>query len=348
MYICDKQFLSLFCFFLGIRSEREHIKLPWNIEDAKKLGQVLDRYKDKYYFEVMSAVVIIYILWVLLCVSAQKWQFSIYNLSYWHWICNHNVDFWHIISIFSCSLQAFAIPGSLFLSILSGFLFKFHIALTLVCTCSAFGATLCYMLSQLVGRRLVKHYFPARAQQWSEQVEKHRNELLSYILFLRMTPLLPNWFINLVAPVIGVPLYPFALGTFLGNNFWNFSFLSKKCIKFKRVCLPKSIYSFQLYFFFICRCCSTIIFGYSSWSDVEHNGKFIWCFLIAINLIIRSVCTTVISPSRFQKTIQAKITINCFFVLFKEFSHYREFYVEKCYQSLKLFSIPESNLYCFS
>lgn len=31
-----------------------------------------------------------------------------------------------------------------------------------------------------------------------------------------MTPFLPNWFINLVAPVIGVPLFPFALGTFLG------------------------------------------------------------------------------------------------------------------------------------
>lgn len=118
---------------------------------------------------------------------------------------------------FNFSLQAFAIPGSLFLSILSGFLFKFHIALTLVCTCSALGASLCYLLSQLVGRRLVKHYFPERARQWSEQVDKHRNELFSYILFLRMTPFLPNWFINLVAPVIGVPLYPFALGTFLGN-----------------------------------------------------------------------------------------------------------------------------------
>lgn len=133
---------------------------------------------------------------------------------------------------FHFSLQAFAIPGSLFLSILSGFLFKFHVALILVCSCSAIGATLCYLLSQLVGRRLVKHYFPERAQKWSEQVDKHRNELLSYILFLRMTPFLPNWFINLVAPVIGVPLYPFAIGTFLGN-------------------LQQSIYSIHSIYFFI-------------------------------------------------------------------------------------------------
>lgn len=115
-----------------------------------------------------------------------------------------------------CSLQTFAIPGSLFLSILSGFLFRFPVALALICFCSAVGATLCYLLSLLLGRRLVKHYFPKRAEIWAQQVQKHKDDMLSYILFLRMTPLLPNWFINLVAPVIGVPLFPFALGTFLG------------------------------------------------------------------------------------------------------------------------------------
>lgn len=117
-------------------------------------------------------------------------------------------------SIFS--LQTFAIPGSLFLSILSGFLFKFPVALLLICVCSALGATLCYLLSLLLGRRLVKHFFPKRAEQWAQQVLKHKDDMLSYILFLRMTPLLPNWFINLVAPVIGVPLFPFVFGTFAG------------------------------------------------------------------------------------------------------------------------------------
>lgn len=156
-------------------SEKQYIKVPFDIEDAKQLGRVLDRYKDLYYLEVMFGVILVYIF-----------------------------------------LQTFAIPGSLFLSILSGFLYNFPVALTLVCFCSALGATLCYLLSQLVGRRLVKHYFPEKAHVWAVQVDKHREDLLSYMLFLRMTPFLPNWFINLVAPVIGVPLYPFALGTFLG------------------------------------------------------------------------------------------------------------------------------------
>lgn len=64
---------------------------------------------------------------------------------------------------------------------------------------------------------MVKHFFPERAAKWSGEVDKHRDNLLSYMLFLRMTPFLPNWFINLTAPVIGVPLIPFAFGTFLGE-----------------------------------------------------------------------------------------------------------------------------------
>ncbi|XP_047989091.1 transmembrane protein 41 homolog isoform X2 [Leguminivora glycinivorella] len=155
--------------------ERQHIKLPWDLDDAKQLGLVLDRYKDKYFYEVLCGVFLIYIF-----------------------------------------LQTFAIPGSIFLSILSGFLFPFYLALVLVCCCSAIGASLCFFLSNLLGKKLVKKFFPERAAEWSKTVEKHKNNLLNYIIFLRVTPFLPNWFINMTAPVIGVPLVPFALGTFIG------------------------------------------------------------------------------------------------------------------------------------
>ncbi|CAF4854830.1 unnamed protein product [Pieris macdunnoughi] len=155
--------------------ERQHLKLPWDLDDAKHLGLVLDRYKEKYFYEVLLGVFLVYIF-----------------------------------------LQTFAIPGSLFLSILSGFLFPFYFALILVCCCSAIGASLCFFLSNILGKRVVKMFFPERAAQWSIAVEKHKHNLLNYMIFLRVTPFLPNWFINLTAPVIGVPLVPFALGTFIG------------------------------------------------------------------------------------------------------------------------------------
>lgn len=149
--------------------------MPRNIEDAKSLGLVLDRYKDKYFYEVLGGVFIVYIF-----------------------------------------LQSFAIPGSIFLSILSGFLFPFPAALFLVCLCSAVGASLCFVISYLIGRRLVKQYFPERVNQWAQQVKNHSDHLLFYIIFLRITPFLPNWFINITSPVLEVPLSTFFMGTFIG------------------------------------------------------------------------------------------------------------------------------------
>ncbi|XP_069079736.1 transmembrane protein 41B [Pleurodeles waltl] len=113
-------------------------------------------------------------------------------------------------------LQTFAIPGSIFLSILSGFLYPFPLALFLVCLCSGLGASFCYMLSYLVGRPVVYKYFTERAMKWSQQVDRHRDHLINYVIFLRITPFLPNWFINITSPVINVPLKVFFWGTFLG------------------------------------------------------------------------------------------------------------------------------------
>uniref|UniRef100_A0A8C3C558 Transmembrane protein 41B n=1 Tax=Cairina moschata TaxID=8855 RepID=A0A8C3C558_CAIMO len=71
------------------------------------------------------------------------------------------------------------------------------------------------MLSYLVGRPVVYKYLTEKAVKWSEQVERHREHLINYIIFLRITPFLPNWFINITSPVINVPLKVFFIGTFL-------------------------------------------------------------------------------------------------------------------------------------
>jgi uncharacterized membrane protein YdjX (TVP38/TMEM64 family) len=40
--------------------------------------------------------------------------------------------------------------------------------------------------------------------------------MLYYIIFLRVTPIVPNWFINLASPLIDIPAFPFIMGTFIG------------------------------------------------------------------------------------------------------------------------------------
>ena len=100
--------------------------------------------------------------------------------------------------------KTFAIPGSIFLSIVSGYLFAFPIALFLVsnlaihfnnvssiacgpccliftinlkvCFCSATGASFCYLLSYLAGRPLVQKYIPERADEWAKKVERQNEK----------------------------------------------------------------------------------------------------------------------------------------------------------------------------
>ncbi|XP_065217719.1 transmembrane protein 41B [Planococcus citri] len=155
--------------------ERVHIKLPLNLEEAKNLGKVLDRYKEKFYVEVLSTFLFTYIF-----------------------------------------LQTFAIPGSISLSILSGFLYPYPLALALVCFCSATGASLCYLLSFNVARKLIYKYFPNQISSYASKVKAHQDNLLYYMIFLRVTPFFPNWLINIAAPVVEVPFLHFWLGTFIG------------------------------------------------------------------------------------------------------------------------------------
>lgn len=155
--------------------EWEKIRLPRTLDHAKDLCQVLVRYRDDYWLEVVI----------------------LYAASY----------------IF---LQSFTIPGSVFLSIIAGALFPFYFAIVLVSLCAAIGASNAFLLSSQFGRRLMQKYFPERVREWQKTVERHRSHLFFYIMFLRLTPLVPNWFVNVASPVVGVPWLHFFLGTFAG------------------------------------------------------------------------------------------------------------------------------------
>ncbi|RKP08380.1 snare associated Golgi protein-domain-containing protein [Thamnocephalis sphaerospora] len=113
-------------------------------------------------------------------------------------------------------LQTFAIPGSIMLSVLGGALFGVPLGLFYVCAATALGATNCYWLSKYLAGPLIERYLGARMASWQRQLASQRKHLFNYILFLRVTPFLPNWFINLAAPHLDVPASTFFFGTFFG------------------------------------------------------------------------------------------------------------------------------------
>eukprot|EP00877_Chromochloris_zofingiensis_P012554 jgi/Chrzof1/7552/Cz02g28050.t1 len=119
-------------------------------------------------------------------------------------------------------MQTFAIPGTISLSLLCGALYGSTRGFFLIALISTLGSTACYCMSWCFGRPIAHAIWKGKLDEFSAQIAKRKNDLLNYIIFLRVTPILPNTFINVASPIVGVPLYHFIVGTLLGclpNNF---------------------------------------------------------------------------------------------------------------------------------
>lgn len=51
----------------------------------------------------------------------------------------------------------------------------------------------------------------------SLQVEENRNSLFFFLLFLRLFPMTPNWFLNLSAPILNIPIVQFFFSVLIGK-----------------------------------------------------------------------------------------------------------------------------------
>ncbi|KAM3379652.1 putative membrane protein [Capsicum galapagoense] len=113
-------------------------------------------------------------------------------------------------------MQTFMIPGTIFMSLLAGSLFGIFKGVALVVFTATAGASSCYFLSKMIGKPLVFSLWPDKLTFFQAQVAKRREGLLNYMLFLRVTPTLPNTFINVASPIVDVPYHIFLLGTVVG------------------------------------------------------------------------------------------------------------------------------------
>ncbi|CAI9095318.1 OLC1v1031241C1 [Oldenlandia corymbosa var. corymbosa] len=113
-------------------------------------------------------------------------------------------------------MQTFMIPGTVFMSLLAGALFGVFRGVALVVFTATAGASSCYFLSKLIGRPLVFSLWPDKLTFFQAEVAKRKNRLLNYMLFLRVTPTLPNTFINVASPIVDIPYHIFFLATAIG------------------------------------------------------------------------------------------------------------------------------------
>lgn len=118
--------------------------------------------------------------------------------------------------------QSFAIPGSSFLNILAGAIFGLYEGLFLACLLTTVGSTLCYLLSQAFGKRYIVNFFPDKVSALQNKVEDNRDFLFFFLLFLRFFPMTPNWFLNMSAPIVNIPITFFFGSVFIGLLPYNF------------------------------------------------------------------------------------------------------------------------------
>ncbi|KAL1110466.1 hypothetical protein AAG570_007994 [Ranatra chinensis] len=131
----------------------------------------------------------------------------------------------YVVTLF-CSAylfkQAFVIPGSALLNILGGALFGITVALPLCCFLTCVGATCSYLISKFFCKELIKRKWPGNVNYLQIKVNENKNRLLYFLLFLRLFPMTPNWLINLVSPIVGIPLHLFTISVFIGLIPYNF------------------------------------------------------------------------------------------------------------------------------
>jgi len=105
----------------------------------------------------------------------------------------------------------------MYLSILGGAVWGVARALPLACACVASGATLCYLISAALGPALLTlPKWKARLDKWADKIEAQKENIISFLIVLRIAPLPPHWVVNVICPHVGIGIIPFWCSTFLG------------------------------------------------------------------------------------------------------------------------------------
>lgn len=142
------------------------------------------------------------------------------------------IEFPLALLCFACTYvmkQTFAIPGSALLNLFAGAVLPLHIAFPLVATLTACGASLCFLLSRFLASEVIvvgvcDHVLPNKLQQLRLKIETAKREggLLFMLLFLRVFPFTPNWFLNMASPWLQVPITLFTPSVLFGLMPYNF------------------------------------------------------------------------------------------------------------------------------
>jgi uncharacterized membrane protein YdjX (TVP38/TMEM64 family) len=109
-------------------------------------------------------------------------------------------------------LTALSVPGAILLTLAGGFLFGAWVGASCALLGATLGATVVFLAA-----RAGRYGLTERAGSHIARLEAgFREDAFSYLLCLRLVPLLPFWLVNLIAGFTGMGVASFVAATFLG------------------------------------------------------------------------------------------------------------------------------------
>jgi uncharacterized membrane protein YdjX (TVP38/TMEM64 family) len=111
------------------------------------------------------------------------------------------------------AVVAFSIPVAVFVTLFGAFLFGAAVAFPMVVIAATLGSALLF----LAARSALGPLLEAKAGPWFGRLEQgFRRDQWSYMFFLRLTPIVPFFVVNLAPAFLGVDLLCFVVATFFG------------------------------------------------------------------------------------------------------------------------------------
>lgn len=108
---------------------------------------------------------------------------------------------------------ALSLPGAIWLTVAAGFLFGAVVGTIMAVIAATLGATLLFLAT----KTSLGDYLHSHAGPWLAKVERgFADNQWSYLLMMRLFPVIPFFIANLVPAFLGVPLPVFIVTTFIG------------------------------------------------------------------------------------------------------------------------------------
>lgn len=128
-------------------------------------------------------------------------------------VAGHRLEMLGLYLLVYVTAVTLSLPASAFLTTIGGYLFGWALGGAVASVAATLGATSIFLIARTsLGQPLLRRA-GARIQSLAEGFQR---QAFSYLLFLRLMPVMPFWLTNLAAAFFGMRLRTFVLATYLG------------------------------------------------------------------------------------------------------------------------------------